>query len=314
MASFLVTGGGGFIGSHLVEELVKRGEKVRVLDDFSRGKRGNLDPVRNSIELIEGDIREQSTVRDVTKGIDFVLHQVAMTPRIGANEDLLDLYDVNVVGTWNILEAAQRTRVKRLVFASSYVVYGFESEIPVRENMAPKVSSPYSETKLIAEQDVQAFTYAHGLQTVILRYFNVFGPRQNLDSTYTLGIPQLIKNVSRNEPLGLFGNSGQIFDFTYVANIVNANLLAITSKEIIPGRVFNIGTGCGLSLGQIVDYLRDSRKCTNEVEFVNDPSTNFIYPNIADIRRAQASLGYEPVLLYFERLGKLIVGNTEEEK
>ena len=303
MAVYLVTGGAGFIGSHLVEELVRRGEQVRVLDDFSTGKRKNLEPFLDHLELIEGDIRDSHIVRDAVSGVDYVLHQAAKLPIRDMEDDLLAIYEINVGGTTNILYASREAGVRRLVYASSFLIYG--TGVPVREDMEPHPRSPYAESKLSAERACQNFTYGYGFETICLRYFSVFGPRQSLQSPYIVEIPRFIENSMRGEALTVYGDGEQSQDFTYVSNVVEANLLAARVRKVVPGRVFNIGCGLSLCLNEVIEHLCGVLGERGAVEYVEAHSLydgNFQ----ADIRRAEGALGYRPSVQATEGLARFV--------
>ena len=226
MATFLVTGGAGFIGSHLVEELVRRGEQVRVLDNFSTGKRENLTPFLGEIELIEGDMRSYHIVREAVQGTDYVLHQGALPSVPRSINDPITTNEVNVGGTLNILDAARDAGVKRVVYASSSSVYGANKALPKQEEMMPQPISPYAVAKLTGEKYCHVFSRTYGLETVALRYFNVFGPRQDPESAYAAFIPKFIVGMMEGQALVIDGDGSQSRDFTYVSNVVRGNLLA----------------------------------------------------------------------------------------
>ncbi len=227
---FLVTGGGGFIGSNLVEELLKQGHSVRVLDNFSTGRRENLAEFKEDIELVEGDIRSYHIVKQAVKGIEVILHQAALPSVPRSINDPITSNEVNVGGTLNILDAAKDAGVKRVVFASSSSIYGDNPELPKHERMTPKPLSPYAVSKLTGEHYLHVFNKLYGLETVALRYFNVFGPRQDPSSQYSAVIPKFIKAINNNEQPMIFGDGEQSRDFTYVENVCQANILAATTS------------------------------------------------------------------------------------
>ena len=239
---FLVTGGAGFIGSHIVDALVGNGDKVKVIDDFSSGQMENLSGVLNKIELIKGDIRNKDLVAKAAEGVDYVLHQAALrsVPKSLANPELYN--DVNINGTLSILTAARDAKVKRVVIASSSSIYGEIEKLPEREDFLPQLISPYGLSKLAGEYYARIFSRIYGLETVNLRYFNVFGPRQSLENEYAVVIPKFITCILKNEPPPIHGDGKQTRDFTYVANVVQANI----KSAITPGikcEVFNIACG-----------------------------------------------------------------------
>ena len=226
---FLVTGGAGFIGSNIVEELLKRGYSVRILDNFSTGRRENIKEFLNDIELIEGDIRSYHTVQKAVKGIDVILHQAALPSVPRSINDPITTNEVNVGGTLNILDAAKDAGVKRIVFASSSSVYGDNPVLPKHEGMLPNPLSPYAVSKLTGEHYMRVFNKLYGLETISLRYFNVFGPKQDPNSQYSAVIPKFIKAIKEDRKPIIYGDGMQSRDFTYVANVVEANILAATA-------------------------------------------------------------------------------------
>ena len=226
MARVLVTGGAGFIGSNIVEELLKRGHHVRVLDNFSTGRRSNLEPFLRSVEMVEGDVRSPFTVMEAIKKVDFVLHQAALPSVPRSIKDPLTTNEVNVVGTLNVLRAALECGVRRVVYASSSSVYGNSEDLPKHEGMIPNPMSPYAAAKLAGEHYCQVFSRLYGLETVVLRYFNVFGPRQDPTSQYAAVIPKFITAIREGRSPVIYGDGEQSRDFTPVANVVAANLRA----------------------------------------------------------------------------------------
>src|SRR3989338_8056193 len=242
MALYLVTGGAGFIGSNIVEELVRRKEGVRVLDSFITGKKENLEPFSGKVEVIEGDIRDRDILRSALKGVDFVLHQAALRSVPKSVEDPFTTNDINVFGTLNLLAAARDAGVKRVVYASSSSVYGYAKKFPQKETHLTMPISPYGVSKLAAENYCVTFAKTFGLETVSLRYFNVFGPRQNPESKYSAVIPAFIFKMLKGERPLVDWDGKQSRDFTYIANVVEANLKAC-SVPGISGEVFNVACG-----------------------------------------------------------------------
>jgi UDP-glucose 4-epimerase len=242
MTLYLVTGGAGFIGSHIVDEVLLRGNGVRVLDNFSTGRRENIAHALKDIELVEGDIREAETVRRAMAGVDYVLHQAALPSVQRSVQDPLTTNDVNVRGTLNVLQAAKEAGVKRVVVASSSSVYGDSPTLPKHEAMPTAPRSPYAVSKLAAERYALSFNTVYGLPTVALRYFNVFGPRQDPTSQYSAVIPRFITAMLNGESPTIYGDGTQSRDFTYVANVVNANLLACEREQAV-GHALNIACG-----------------------------------------------------------------------
>ena len=256
MAVYLVTGGAGFIGSNIVKELLAQGEQVRVLDNFSTGKRDNLFPFKENpnLEVFEGDLRSFHIVRDAVKGVDYVLHQGALPSVPRSVKDPITSNDVNINGTLHILEASKEFCVKRVVFASSSSVYGNSEVMPKVETMPVSPMSPYAVTKYAAERYCQVFYQLYGLETVCLRYFNVFGPNQDPTSQYSAVIPKFIKLIKEGKQPVIYGDGTQSRDFTFVSNNVEANILACTSDNVA-GEVFNIACGERYSLIDLVDNI-----------------------------------------------------------
>jgi nucleoside-diphosphate-sugar epimerase len=256
MAVYLVTGGAGFIGSNIVKELLAKGEQVRVLDNFSTGKRDNLFPFKENphLEVFEGDLRSFHIVRDAVKGVDYVLHQGALPSVPRSVKDPITSNDVNINGTLHILEASKEFCVKRVVFASSSSVYGNSEVMPKVETMPVSPMSPYAVTKYAAERYCQVFYQLYGLETVCLRYFNVFGPNQDPTSQYSAVIPKFIKLIKEGKRPVIYGDGTQSRDFTFVSNNVEANILACTSDNVA-GEVFNIACGERYSLIDLVDNI-----------------------------------------------------------
>jgi UDP-glucose 4-epimerase len=291
----LVTGGAGFIGSHLVERLLADGHRVRVLDDFSTGSPRNLpfaDRCGPRLEVIEGDIRDLKTVERVAEGAAAVFHQAAMRSVPRSVHDPLGANDHNVNGTLNVLEAARRTGVRRVVYASSSSVYGARPDLPKREDQPPAPISPYAVSKAAGEQYAAVWTRIYGVETVGLRYFNVFGPRQDPASEYAAVIPRFILWGLRGAPLEVHGDGTQSRDFTYIDNVVEANLLAAGAAEAA-GEVFNVGCGARISLLDIIGRLeillgrRLERRHT-------PPRAGDVPHTLADVDKARRLLGYAP--------------------
>jgi UDP-N-acetylglucosamine/UDP-N-acetylgalactosamine 4-epimerase len=304
MKSYLVTGGAGFIGSHIVEELVRRGEHVRVLDNFSTGKRENLAPYLEQIELIEGDIRSYHIVREVVEGADYIFHQGALPSVPRSINDPITTNEVNVGGTLNILDAARDAGVKRVVYASSSSVYGENAALPKQEDMMPQPISPYAVAKLTGEKYCHVFSRTYGLETVSLRYFNVFGPRQDPQSAYSAFIPKFIVGMLEGMGLTIDGDGMQSRDFTFISNVVQANLLA-TEADGVSGEVFNVACGGCMSLNEIVENLRQILGCDGNI--VNGPSRSGDVPmSLADIGQAKQRLGYKPVVPVRDGLEKTV--------
>ncbi len=295
--NYLVTGGAGFIGSNLVEALLARGHRVRVLDNFATGNRENLKPFLGQIELIEGDLRSYHIVREAVSGMDFVLHQGALPSVPRSIQDPVTTNDVNVTGTLNLLHAALDARVQRVVFASSSSIYGNSPELPKREDMIPNPLSPYAVSKLAGEKYCQVFSQIYGLHTVCLRYFNVFGPRQNPDSQYSAVIPKFIKAILCDQRPTIYGDGEQSRDFTFVENVVSANILA-TEVDCPPGMVMNCAAHQRITLNELVEHVNRILSKKIQPEYT-DPRPGDVKHSFADIALIKKTLGYEPAV-YFE--------------
>jgi UDP-glucose 4-epimerase len=254
MAMYLVTGGAGFIGSHIVEALVRRGERVRVLDNLSTGRRENLASVIGSVELVVGDVRCLDQVRRVMSGVDYVLHQAALVSVPQSMADPQGTHDVNVTGTLNVLIAAREATARRVVLASSCSVYGDNDSLPLKETCAPRPLSPYAASKLIGEICCQTFFAAYGLPAVCLRYFNVYGARQNPNGDYASVVPKFVGRMKMGQPPVIYGDGEQTRDFVCVADVVRANLAACEGPRAV-GRVINVVSGHSISLLHLVATL-----------------------------------------------------------
>jgi len=291
MAFYLVTGGAGFIGSNIVAELVARGEQVRVLDNFSTGCLANLLPIKEQIEIIEGDVCDYALVREVVQGIDFVLHQAALSSVPSSVADPIANHQVNATGALYLLEAAREAGVQRLVYASSCAVYGDNPELPKRETMPAEPLSPYAITKLNGEQYCQVFWRLYGFETVCLRYFNVFGPHQAPTSQYAAVIPLFITALLEGRVPVIYGDGMQSRDFVFVTDVVQANLRACASSGVA-GEVFNIACGQSHTVLELVELLTEIIGCTFEVHYAA-PRPGDVVHSQADITQAWLRLGYE---------------------
>lgn len=291
--SFLVTGGAGFIGSHIVQRLVTERGRVRVLDLFTTGRRENLNEVMDKIELIEGDVSDFATVQQAIEGIEFVFHLAALVSVPESIEHPERSFKSNIQGTHNLLLAARQAGVRRLVFSSSCAVYG-DQAAPHHEGMAPKALSPYAAAKLSGEQLCRSFTHVYGLPTVCLRYFNVFGPCQDPRGGYAAAIPKFISRLIRVEAPIIYGDGFQSRDFVYIANVVEANLLAC-GEETASGGIFNIGTGKETNLLDLLEVLGAVIGTTVPPIF-DAPRPGDIKRSYSDIGLAQRVLNYQPVI------------------
>lgn len=294
MALYLVTGGAGFIGSNIVEELLKRRERVRVLDNFSTGRRENITSFLDQIELIEGDLSDLNTVKKAVKGVDYILHQAALPSVPRSIENPVASNEANVSGTVNLLTAAKDAGVKRVVYASSSSVYGDTPTLPKLETMKLNPRSPYAVSKLAGEYYCQAFHSVYGLETVVLRYFNIFGPRQDPTSQYAAVIPLFIQAMLEGESPTIFGDGLQSRDFTFVANAVQANLLAATASQAA-GSVLNVACGTSFTLLDLVKMLNGIIG-TNIKAIHAEPRPGDVKHSLADISLAEKLLGYQPLV------------------
>jgi UDP-N-acetylglucosamine/UDP-N-acetyl-alpha-D-glucosaminouronate 4-epimerase len=309
MSLYLVTGGAGFIGSHLVDELLRRGRRVRVLDNFLTGKRENLAAAAGTVELLEGDLRDPDACRRAAEGVEVVLHQAALpsVPRSIADPGLTN--DINVSGTLNILLAARDAGVRRFVFASSSSVYGDSPELPKREGHEGKPLSPYAVSKLVGEKYAQTFHLLYGLSTVCLRYFNVFGPRQDPASQYAAVVPLFITRLLRGEAPVIFGDGEQSRDFTYVADIVSANLLAAETARA-SGDVLNVACGEGITVNRLAAVIA-SLVGSRMVPVHGPERPGDIKHSLADISKAEEALWFMPRITLREGLEKTVAWYRE---
>jgi nucleoside-diphosphate-sugar epimerase len=309
MNLYLVTGGAGFIGSNIVEELVRRGERVRVLDDFSTGKRANLSTFLESIELVEGDLRDPSAVRRAVEGVDYILHQGALPSVQRSVDNPLASHAVNATGTLNLLVAAREAGVKRVVYAASSSVYGDSPTLPKQEDMIPRPKSPYAVSKLAGEQYCRAFTEVYGLETVCLRYFNVFGPRQDPTSQYSGVIPLFITAMLQGGSPTVHGDGLQSRDFSYISNVVHANLLAAAAPGAA-GRVFNVACGQRYTLLDMIAALNDILGTQTEPVHT-EPRVGDVRHSLADISAAQEALGYRVLVDFVDGLRQTVAWYRE---
>ncbi len=300
MSRFLVTGGAGFIGSHIVEALVKQGQDVRVLDNFSSGKIGNLKGLEKKIYLVKGDICSGATCIKATRQIDFVLHQAALRSVPKSMEQPHAYNRVNIDGTLNMLEACRLNKVKRFVFASSSSVYGEPKDYPEKESFVPGPISPYALSKLTGEYYCKIFSLYYGLSTVALRYFNVFGPRQALDDDYAVVIPKFINCLLKNQAPPVFGNGRQSRDFTFVQNVVFANLLAVAANKIKYG-VFNIAGGKNRTILDLIKILNKILKKDIRPKLLPKRPGD-VFKTLADIGKAAKVLNFKPRVNFIEGL------------
>lgn len=302
MANFLVTGGAGFIGSHLCRRLAAEGHAVRVLDDLSTGKRENLEGV--GVDFREGDLRDAQLLAAVVRGVDCVLHQAAIASvAVSVSQPLLE-QEVNLVGTLRLLEAARQAGVRRVVFAGSAAAYGNSSASPKREEMRPEPASPYGLSKVAGEHYCRIYSEVFGLETVCLRYFNVFGPRQDPASPYSGVISLFARRMLRGQPPTIFGDGEQSRDFVYVEDVVQANMLACRAKQA-RGEIYNIGCGRSTTIAELARQL--NRILGTELEPQFAPARpGDVRVSLADISKARARLGYAPAVRFAEGLARTV--------
>ena len=303
MAHYLVTGGAGFIGSHLSEELVRRGHTVRVADNLITGKRSNLDRVQG-VEFLEGDLADVPFAESVVKGVDYVLHQAAIPSVPRSVKDPITSNRANVDATVNVLVAARDAGVKRLVFAGSSSAYGNTETLPKREDMPVNPLSPYALQKVVGEQYLQMFTRLYGLETVSIRYFNVFGPRQDPSSPYSGVISVFATALLENRSPTIYGDGEQTRDFTYVANVVDGVLRACDAPGA-SGEVINVATGGRISLNDLFRAMREITGGTVEPTYV-DTRAGDVRDSQADITKAKQILGYEPSVGFEDGLRRTV--------
>ena len=304
MAHYLVTGGAGFIGSHLVEELVRRGERVRVVDSLVTGHRENLSSVAGRIEFIEGDLADAGVATSAAAGVDYVLHQAAIPSVPRSVAEPVFCHRANVDATLNLLVAARDAGVRRLVFAGSSSVYGNIAVLPTREDLPLDPLTPYALQKLMGEQYLKLFTSLYGLETVSTRYFNVFGPRQDPSSPYSGVISVFIRALLDGRTPTIYGDGEQTRDFTYVANVVDGVLKACHAPGIA-GQVINVATGGRVSLNALFATLR-SLTGAPVVPAYGPARTGDVRHSQADIGRARAMLGYSPSIEFDEGLARTL--------
>jgi nucleoside-diphosphate-sugar epimerase len=302
--TYLVTGGAGFIGSHIVERLVREGHHARVLDDFSSGKESNLESFRGEIELIKGDIRDATLVKEAMKGVDIVFHEAALGSVPRSVADPLTTHEVNMTGTLNVLLAARDAGVKRVVYASSSSVYGETPVLPKSEDMTPQPLSPYALSKLVGEHYASVFKHVYGFEVVALRYFNIFGPRQDPESQYAAVIPRFITALLEGRAPLVYGDGLQSRDFTYVDNVVDANLLASEASGVA-GQAFNVACGGRYTLLDLLARLKEI--LASDIEPIHEASrAGDVRDSQASIEAAERALGYRVSVGFEDGLRKTV--------
>ena len=308
---FLVTGGAGFIGSHIVRRLVGEGELVRVVDDLSTGHLRRLDDVRNSIEFVKGDLADSEVSDEVVRGVDYVLHQAAVPSVQRSISDPIGTNRSNVTVTLNLLESSRKAGVRRVVYAASSSAYGDTEILPKNEEMRPNPLSPYALQKLVGERYCKLYYDLYGLETVSLRYFNVFGPDQDPDSEYSAVIPKFINKLLAGESLTVYGDGEQSRDFTYVENVVEANSLSLRATDA-SGHVCNIGCGERINLNCLIRLLEEITGFKADVNYTA-PKAGDVRDSLADISLAQRLLGYKPKIMVREGLRRTVQAFMKDE-
>ncbi len=304
MANVLVTGGAGFIGSHLATALVERGDRVRVLDDFSTGHRENLAHLGNRCELVEGDIRDPAQCLDACRGIEFVFHEAAVPSVPKSIDDPQTSHDANINGTFNILRAAVEQKVHRVIYAASSSAYGDSPQSPKHEGITPEPLSPYAVQKCASEQYARAFFECWGLETISLRYFNVFGERQDPESQYAAAIPAFVTAVLGDKPPTVYGDGEQTRDFTYIDNVVHGNLLAMEVEKTC-GEVVNLACGDEISVNQVIATINQLLGTDVQPRHV-DPRPGDVRHSCADVVLAGKLLDFKPLVSFEEGLRRAI--------
>lgn len=305
MATYLVTGGAGFIGSNIVDQLVKRGEAVRILDDFSTGREENVQHFADKVDIIRGDIRDGDAVEQAVRGVDFVVHQAALASVPRSIEEPAESSEVNILGTVNLLESARRNSVRRFVYASSSSVYGDSDVLPKVETMPPRPKSPYAVAKLSGEYFCQAFSEIHGLPTVSLRYFNVFGPRQDPSSQYAAVIPIFAHHLKEGSSPTIFGDGEQSRDFTFVSNVVDANIRACEANTT-GAKVYNVACGNRFDLNCLYGRLKTLMGVDLEVKY-GPERVGDVKHSQADITAVSRDLGFKVEVGFEEGLERTVL-------
>lgn len=306
MALYLISGIAGFIGSNLAHELLRRGQKVRGFDNFETGKRENLDGLSSKIEFRELDLLDAEGVKDFCRGVDYILHEAAIPSVPRSVKDPIGSHNANITGTLNLLVGARDAKVKRLIYAGSSSAYGDTPALPKHEDMLPNPISPYAVQKLAGELYVSSFSRVYGLETVSLRYFNIFGPRQDPSSQYSGVLARFIGQMLAGETCTIFGDGEQTRDFTYIDNAVSANLLACAaSAQKVNGKTFNVATGSRFSLNETFKILKKIIGYTGEPRYA-DPRAGDVKHSLADISRTREAMGYEPAVGFEEGLRRTV--------
>ncbi len=305
----LVTGGAGFIGSHLVEALLKEGKRVRVVDNFSSGRVENLRPFLKDIELLTGDVSDESAARAAAKGVEVVFHQAALPSVPRSIQQPVASHQANATGTLQMLQAATQAGVRRFVYAASSSAYGDTPTLPKIETMPPRPRSPYVAAKLTGELYCQSYYHVHGLETVCLRYFNIFGPRQDPESPYAAVIPRFLEALLSGHSPVIFGDGNQTRDFTFIENAVQANLRA-AEAEGVGGEVFNVACGKRVSLNHLLEMLQVETGVRISATF-GEPRPGDVRDSLASIDKARERLGYRPSIDVKEGIARTVAWFTQ---
>jgi nucleoside-diphosphate-sugar epimerase len=305
MATYLVTGGAGFIGSSIAEALLAKGERVRIIDDFSTGRRSNVEALKGDVEVIEGSIVDHATVTRAMKGVEIVFHEAAIPSVARSVEDPQLSMSVGVMGTTVVLDAARHAKVRRLVFAASSSAYGDTPTLPKIETMTPAPLSPYAVSKLTCENMLSVYARLHGIETLSLRYFNVFGPRQDPTSQYAAVIPNFITAALKHTRPTVYGDGEQTRDFCFIENTVEANLLAASTSKKLSGEVVNIACGERISLNQLLSHISEESGFKLEAQYEPGRAGD-VRDSLASIDAARALIGYEPKIKVREGLRRTL--------
>jgi len=301
---YLVTGGAGFIGLHIVEALIQKREKVRVIDDLSAGKIESIKPFLDKVEFIQGDIKNLGLLENITKDVKIIFHEAALPSVPRSIDDPISSNVNNIDGTLNVLYAAKANGVRRVVYAASSSAYGDSDTLPKVESMMPNPLSPYAVTKYTGELYCNVFYKIYGLETISLRYFNVFGPRQDPNSQYAAVIPKFIMAYLNGKSPTIYGDGEQSRDFTYIDNIVNANLLAAEAEEI-HGETINIACGKRITINQLSDIIKNELKSSIEPVYTNERAGD-VKHSLADITLAKHLINYEPAVDVYKGLKRTV--------
>jgi len=305
MGNSLITGGAGFIGSNMTRFLLEKGESVRIFDNFETGRNENIELIRGDIDLIEGDVRDKESVKKAVSGVDTVYHLAALGSVPRSLKDPITTHDVNVNGTFNVLLAARDANVKRLVLASSSSIYGENAVLPQHEGLPLAPISPYGGSKAIGEILLKSFYEAYGLESLSLRYYNVFGPRQDPASQYAAAIPLFVSALMRDTPPTIFDDGEQSRGFTYIDNVMNANYLAATCSKVT-GEAINISTTDAVTVNTVVDTIKELLGKNHIEPIYTDPRAGDIKHSLADISKAKKLIGFEPSISFDQGIRRAI--------